>query len=191
MHIVIKMKKTKKILDKEIEFKEVTITQDGHILTVKGPKGEVKKKIFNPSVNVTIESDKVLLKPNKKGTKRETKMIKTFVAHINNMIKGVTEGHTYKLKICSGHFPMNVSISNNEFIVKNFIGEKVPRKIPVKEGANVKIEGDVITVTGIDKEIVGQMAASIEELTKRPGFDTRIFQDGIYLIVKDGKEIKL
>jgi large subunit ribosomal protein L6 len=189
-HTVTKMEKKKKALEKEILIENVTIKSDGKDLVVKGPKGEIRRKIFDPSVKVEVMPDKVLLSPNKKGTKRESKIIRTFVAHIKNMIKGVTEGHIYKLKICSGHFPMNVSISNNEFIVKNFIGEKVPRKIPVKKGADVKIDGFSINVTGIEKEIVSQMAASIEELTKRPGFDTRIFQDGIYIIEKDGKEIK-
>ena len=191
MRIVIKMKKTKKILDKEISYEGVTIIQEGNLLCIKGPKGELKKKVFDPSVKIEIKPDKVILSPKKRATKRDSKMIKTFVAHINNMIKGVNEGHTYKLKICSGHFPMNVSVSNNEFIVKNFIGEKVPRKIILKEGVNVKLDGEIITVEGIDKELVSQTAARIEELTKRPGFDTRIFQDGIYIIEKDGNEIKL
>lgn len=190
MLIVIKMEKRKKLLDKEVMFENITVTKNEPFLTFKGPKGEVSKKIFDPSVKIEVTPEKIILSPNKKATKREAKLIKTFVAHINNMVKGVTEGHTYKLKICSGHFPMNVSISNNEFVVKNFIGEKVPRKIPVKENVTVKIDGTLITVTGIEKELVSQMAASIEQLTRRPGFDSRIFQDGIYLIEKDGKEIK-
>jgi large subunit ribosomal protein L6 len=191
LHIVIKMEKKKKDLEKEILFDDVTINLDQSFLIVKGPKGEIKRKLFDPLVKIEVMPNKILFSPNKKGTKRESKMIKTFVAHVNNMIKGVKEGHVYKLKICSGHFPMNVSIINNEFVVKNFIGEKVPRKIPVKKGVDVKIDSTLITVSGIEKEIVSQMAASIEELTKRPGFDTRIFQDGIYIIEKDGKEIKL
>lgn len=184
------MEKKKKILDQEILIEGFEAKLDLPYLVVKGKKGELRKKMFDPSLKIEIKDQKILLAPIKKGTKRESKMIKTFLAHIKNMIKGVNEGHEYKLKICSGHFPMNVSISNNEFVVKNFIGEKVPRKLKIKEGVNVKIDGTLVTVTGIDKGLVSQVAGSIEQLTRRVGFDLRIFQDGIYIIDKDGKPIK-
>ena len=105
------------------------------------------------------------------------------------MIKGSNEGHVYELKICSGHFPMNVSIQGKELVVKNFIGEKFPRRLKIQEGVIVKIEGEKITVEHTSKEIAGQSAANIEQLTRRPNFDSRIFQDGIYITVKDGKQI--
>jgi len=180
----------KKALDVEISIEEnVQVSKEGNIFIFKGEKGENKRELFHPAIEITIEGNKILLKP-KKSSKRETKLIKTFAAHIKNLMKGVKEGHTYKLKICSGHFPMNVSMSNNQITVKNFIGEKVPRTISITEGVSVKIEGTEILVEGSDKERTGQMAASIEQMTRRPGFDERIFQDGIYLTEKDGKIIK-
>ena len=84
---------------------------------------------------------------------------------------------------------MNVSISNNELIVKNFLGEKVPRTLKIKEGTTVKVEGDNIIVESTNKEIAGQVSADIEQLTRRTGYYSRIFHDGIYMINKDGKEI--
>ena len=48
----------------------------------------------------------------------------------------------------------------------------------------------IIEVEGTDKELTSQQAASIEQLTRRPGYDKRVFQDGIYIIEKDGKRIK-
>ena len=106
------------------------------------------------------------------------------------MIKGVQKPYVYTLKICSGHFPMNVSVSGEKFIVKNFLGEKTPRILNVKPGVSVKVEGDHITVESADKGLASQVSADIEQLTRRPGFDTRVFQDGCYIIVKDGKELK-
>ena len=85
---------------------------------------------------------------------------------------------------------MNVSVGGGKLVVKNFLGEKFPRNLYLKEGVDVKIEGDLVYVTGVDKEIAGQVSADIEQLTRRPGYDTRIFQDGIYLVNKDGKELK-
>ena len=106
------------------------------------------------------------------------------------MAKGVLEGYKYTLKICSGHFPMNVSVGGGQLIVKNFFGEKVPRTLEFSKSAKVTIEGEIIHVESTDKEIAGQVAAAIEQLTRRPGFDTRVFQDGIYITNKDGKDIK-
>ena len=85
---------------------------------------------------------------------------------------------------------MNVSIAGNKFVVKNFLGEKVPRVLQLKQGAEVKIEGDIIHILSPNKETAGQVSADIEQLTRRPGYDSRIFQDGIYIINKDGKQLK-
>jgi large subunit ribosomal protein L6 len=158
------------------------------VLSVTGTKGTVTRNFLHPRVVIGVENNEVQFVA-KKYTQNEKKIMNTFKAHVNNMFKGVTEGHEYQLKICSGHFPMNVSLKGKTFEVKNFIGEAVPRHLTIKDGAEVKINGDIIVVTGIDKELVAQTAASIETLTRRNGFDRRIFQDGIYIINKDGKAI--
>lgn len=168
--------------------KGVQITMDGRNITVKGPKGESKKEVRCPQVIIKIEGESVIL-TSTKVTKNEKKEVNTYAAHIKNMLNGADKGHHYELKICSGHFPMNVSVSGQEFIIKNFIGEKYPRKLKIKQGVQVKVEGDKVTVEHADKEIAGQTAASIEQLTRRPGFDTRIFQDGIYITKKDHKNM--
>ena len=49
---------------------------------------------------------------------------------------------------------MNVNVAGNEFIIKNFIGEKVPRKLKLSPEVKVKVEGDFITVEGNNKELV-------------------------------------
>jgi large subunit ribosomal protein L6 len=178
--------KIKKI-EETVEIpKGVQITIEGRIITVKGPKGEVKKEIRCPQVIVKEQDGKILL-TSTKVTKKEKKEVNTYTAHIKNMIRGAEKSHVYELKICSGHFPMNVSVVGQELIIKNFIGEKSPRKLKILHGASVKVDGDKIKVEHVDKEVAGQTAASIEQLTRRPGFDTRIFQDGIYIINKDGK----
>lgn len=158
-------------------------------IIVTGEKGEVKKILFDPTVTIQVKENQIILST-KNFTKKSKKLVNTFKAHINNMFRGALEGHIYKLKICSGHFPMTVSVKDKTFEIKNFVGEKVPRIITITEGTVVNIDGSEIVVEGIDKEKTGQMAASIEQLTRRPGFDKRIFQDGIYMIEKDGKPIK-
>ena len=161
----------------------------GNILVIKGPKGEVKREFKQHYASIRVENNKIIFE-SKRETKKGKKTIGSLVAHAKNMVKGSTQKHAYTLKICSGHFPMNVSVSGNRFIIKNFFGEKVPRVLQLKEGADVKVEGEIIHVTSLNKEVAGQVSADIEQLTRRPGFDTRIFQDGIYIINKDGKELK-
>ena len=166
---------------------EVEIIDKGN-MTVKGPKGTNTRTFKDALVKFKVEDRKVILDV-PKATKREKSRIITYTKHIHNMINGTTEGFTYKLKVCSGHFPMAATVSNNQFTIKNFIGEKCPRTIPIKEGADVKVDGDTITVESVNKEICGQVAADIESLTRIRDKDRRIFQDGIYIIEKNGKAI--
>jgi large subunit ribosomal protein L6 len=179
-----------KILNEIISIPQdikATIAENGFLM-ISGPKGEVTKSFLHPLIAL-VSTDDSLEFVAKKNSLVAKKLIKTYVAHVNNLFKGVTQGHEYELKICSGHFPMNVSLKGDVFEIKNFIGEAVPRKLIIKEGSKVTINGDIITVTGINKELVSQTAASIEKLTRRNGFDRRIFQDGIYITKKDGKEL--
>lgn len=172
----------------EIEIPQGVTVDIGENVVIKGPKGEVKKTLSYPTVTLTSTDGKLLLEA-KKGTKREKRMIGTYQAHIKNMIKGVTEGFSYELKICSGHFPMNVSVVGQEVVVKNFFGENFPRKVPLREGTTVKVEGEKIIIDSVDKEQAGQMAADIEKLTTIKGRDIRIFQDGCYITKKGDKVI--
>ncbi len=183
-------KRTEKIVS-EIELPETVSTIfDGQHITIKGAKGEVKKPIKTHKIQIKVEGKKIIIGSFGKPTKKNKKLLGSLVAHIKNMIKGVQQNHVYVLRICSGHFPMTVSVSDNRLQVKNFLGEKVPRVLQLKTGAEVKIDGSLIYVTSPSKELAGQISADIEQLTRRPGFDTRIFQDGCYIISKDGKELK-
>jgi large subunit ribosomal protein L6 len=180
----------KEKLIREVEMpKGVTASISGKTITVKGPNGEVKREMKFHHVLMKHEGSKLIFEA-AKTTKRSKKIVGALVAHVRNMVRGSQESHKYVLKICSGHFPMNITITGNKFVVKNFLGEKVPRTITLKAGADVKIEGDHINVTSANKETAGQVSADIEQLTRRPGFDSRVFQDGIYLINKDGEELK-
>ncbi|MBU0536342.1 MAG: 50S ribosomal protein L6, partial [Nanoarchaeota archaeon] len=164
----------------EVKLPEgVSAQVEGHRINVKGPNGEVERRLASPKIKIE-EKDKVIIIKAKNACKKEKTVMGTFRAHIKNMIKGVKEGHVYRLKICSGHFPMNVAMSGKEFSVSNFLGEKTPRKMTIKEGAKIKIEGEHVIVESTNKEIAGQTAANIETLTKIKGRDKRIFQDGIY-----------
>tara|TARA_B100001971_G_C18252078_1_gene579057 strand:- start:2583 stop:3149 length:567 start_codon:yes stop_codon:yes gene_type:complete len=182
-------KKKKKLMETIEIPKGVEVSIDKGLVAVKGPKGENKKNLYNKKVSIKIDTNKVIIS-SERATKREKKMIGTFKAHIGRMVDGVIKPHKYVLKICSGHFPMTVSVTNNQLVVKNLLGEKIPRVMDIKEGVTVKVEGENISVESTNKEYAGQCAASIEQLTRRTGYDSRIFQDGCYIITKGDKEIK-
>ena len=164
----------------------VTAKLDGIMLKVKGPEGEVERSFLHPKINLSVKDKKIVLGANK-ATKREKTIIGSYEAHIKNMIKGVRDFFVYKLKVCSGHFPMNVSVSGAEVIIKNFLGESVPRRVKLLENVEVKVSGTEIVVTSANKETAGQMAARIENLCRIANKDLRIFQDGCYIINKAGK----
>ena len=119
----------------------VTAQLDGGILILTGPTGNVKRNFLDKNVAIEYKEGTITLKASR-FNKVNKKLVKSYVAHIKNMIKGSLAGHKYTLKVCSGHFPMNVSVRNGQLIVKNFLGEKVPRTLKQKPGAEVKVEGD-------------------------------------------------
>lgn len=180
----------KQDLREELKVPEhTTIAIEGNLFTVKGQKGEVKRTFYNPKITARVIGDAVVFE-SKKATKQEKKLVKACIAHLKNMINGANQGHIYKLKICSGHFPMTASVKGNVFELKNFYGESVPRTTTLPEGVDVKVEGQFIIIQGVDKAEASKAAALIELLTRRPGFDKRIFQDGIFIVEKDGEPIR-
>ncbi len=168
----------------QIEYPaDVKAEVDGNLVKVTGPMGTVEKKMPSQRVKISLEGNTLNL-VSQKPTQREKKLANTYRAHIRHMVVGVMEGHTYKLKVCSGHFPMKVTLADGKLEVKNFLGENRPRLLTLKEGADVKVEGDEITVTSPNKELAGQVAADIEQVTRITNKDRRIFQDGIYIVEK-------
>ncbi len=161
---------------------------DKNTVIIKGSKGELKRSFLNPRIIISKVNNLVSIKceENIKFSQSDKMYINTYRAHIINMFNGVSNGYSAKLKICAGHFPMNVSVDGTNFVIKNFLGEKVPRKISILNSVKVQVQGDEILVNGIDKEAVGQTAAKIEQLTRITNKDRRIFQDGCYIIQKPG-----
>ncbi|MDO8511028.1 MAG: 50S ribosomal protein L6 [Nanoarchaeota archaeon] len=178
-------------LTREIELKSgVTVKLEGNLLKVKGQKGEISRVFLHPKITISVEQNKVVLFA-PKSTKREKTLVGSFESHIMNMVKGVQEPYVYRLKICSGHFPMNVAVTGNEVVIKNFLGEAVPRRVEIMKGAEVKVVDEEIIVTSADKEVAGQTAAKIETACRITNRDRRIFQDGCYITQKGDKTIKV
>lgn len=183
------MSKDKKGLMEELQVPSGIIveTSNGEIKIKKGNK-EVKKKILG--IKIEKKDDKIILSSNK-TTKKERKMIMTYIAHIKNAIKGLEEAFVYKLKVCSVHFPMTLTHDKkeNQLVIKNFLGEKKERVAKILSGVELEIKGEEITIKSHDVEMVGQTAANIEAATTVKNRDRRVFQDGIFLTVRRGEKI--
>jgi len=161
-----------------------TLSEDG-VVSISGPKGSLSRKFTSPSVAVLQEGGALIVRCDLPRKKIKA-LSGTWNAHLNNMVRGVTEGFTYNLKAFYSHFPMTLEVKGNEFVVNNYFGEKVPRRAEILSGVEVKVNKKVeVVVTGIDKEMVGQTAANIERCAVVKNRDRRVFQDGIYLLNKE------
>ncbi|NIA10642.1 MAG: 50S ribosomal protein L6 [Nitrospiraceae bacterium] len=168
----------------EIEIPEgVQLDVSGSTVKVEGPKGKLEKKLSHPSVRISKDDGKVIVRC--ELPKRDEKaLVGTFGAHIRNMIKGVTEGFVYKMKVVYAHFPIKVSVKDDEVVIDNFLGEQYPRKARIHGDVKVSVDKENITLEGINREEVGQTAANIEHATRVKNRDIRVFQDGVYIVSK-------
>ena len=162
----------------------VEISLEGMTIHFKGEKGSLSKTLSHPKIDLNVKDNIVRVSCSSSPKRKEKALIGTFAAHIRNMIKGVTEGFEYKMKTVYSHFPIKTSVEGNEFIIQNFLGERSPRKAKILENVNVEVKDDDVTVSGTDKEKVGQTAANIERATKVKHKDIRVFQDGVYIVSK-------
>jgi large subunit ribosomal protein L6 len=163
--------------------KDVEVSVDGTLVKVKGPKGHLSKVLSYPGIEIKKENSQVLVKA-KLNRKQQKAMVGTLASHINNMLKGVTEGFEYKMKAVYSHFPIQLKASSNEVSITNFLGERQSRSAKILPGTKVVVQKDEVIITGIDKDDVGQTMANIEQATRVKKFDVRVFQDGVYLVDK-------
>ncbi|CCQ35790.1 50S ribosomal protein L6 [Natronomonas moolapensis 8.8.11] len=159
---------------------EITATMDHLELTVEGPEGSVTRRLWYPDISVTVEGDSIAIVSGAEDAKTNS-TVGTFESHVTNMIHGVTEGWEYDMEVFYSHFPMQVSVQDGEVVIENFLGEKAPRRTPVRGNTEVSVDGEELTIRGPNIEDVGQTAADIEQLTRVPDKDTRVFQDGVYI----------
>ena len=159
----------------------VSLSQD--VFTAKGPKGTVERTFWYPGIKIDVREGEVVVDA-ESSRKEQKAMVGTFASHIKNLMIGVSEGFECKMTIVYAHFPMQVKVEGKTLVIGNFLGEKKPRIAKILGESKVKVSGNEVTITGINKEDVGQTAANIEQKTKIKRFDPRVFQDGIYIVQK-------
>jgi large subunit ribosomal protein L6 len=153
---------------------------EGRIVTITGEKGELTRDFSHAPISIQLNGKTVTVQASW-PRKKEAALVGTVRSHIENMVKGVTKGFTYKMKIVFSHFPITVKIQGKTFIINNFTGERSPRNAKIMGNTKVIINGDDIVIQGIDLEEVSQTAANIQNSTKIRNKDPRVFLDGIYV----------
>jgi len=163
---------------------DIEISLDGGKVTVRGPKGVLTRDFSRTPVEICLERNLVKVKV-EWPRRRELALVGTVKSHIENMILGVREGFTYKLKMVFAHFPVSVKTEQDRIIIENFSGERKPRIAKIVGSSKVTVEGDDIVVRGLDLEEVSQTAANIEQATRIRRKDPRVFLDGIYIYQRE------
>jgi large subunit ribosomal protein L6 len=152
-------------------------------LTAKGPLGTVDRPFPSDLIELTAAPGSVTLRLRiRADRKRSQALLKTWVAHVRNLGRGLTVGVEAKMKVVAAHFPMKVSVRGEELVIENFLGEKHPRTSRLTPGTKAAVDGEFVVLSGHDVEQVGQSAANIERATHIRDYDPRVFQDGIYLV---------
>jgi len=174
---------------KTIKFPD-TITVEvkkGNNLTLKGPKGTLTREFKTHRVTITQEGNKIVIVGSPKN-KQADKLVETIVSHTKNMAEGLIYGYKYQLKVVYSHFPMSIQVEKDQVSIKNFLGEKFPRKVRIRGATKVEVKGQDISVSGNSKEDVGQTASNMEQKTKVKGKDIRRYQDGIYIVERENTD---
>lgn len=140
--------------------KDISVGLQGDILTVKGPKGQLQMKI-NPIVEIGLE-DEVIIVSVKEKTRDSKALHGLHRALIANMVKGVSEGFQRELEIVGVGYRADISGRKATF----HLGYSHPVEYELPEGIDAKVEKTKITLTGIDKELIGMTAAKIRSFRK-------------------------
>ncbi|KAF5405107.1 Ribosomal protein rpl9 [Paragonimus heterotremus] len=157
------------------------------VVYVKGPRGTLKRDFKHLAVDIKV-TPKRLTVTKFFGDRKELAAVRTVCSHIENMIKGVTQGFCYKLKSVYAHFPINMVVSGDgsKLEIRNFLGEKSNKFVGLVNGVKVSQTGvkDEIQLEGNDIEQVAKCAAQIHQSCKVRNKDIRKFLDGIYVASK-------
>ena len=134
--------------------------EEGNVITVKGPKGTLTRKLVD-DLDIKVEGSEVIVtRPS--DLKRYKSLHGLTRTLIFNMVEGVTKGYTKELEINGVGY--RAAKAGKKLTLT--LGYSHPVEMEDPEGIETKVDGNKITVSGIDKEKVGQFAAEIR--TKRP-----------------------
>jgi len=160
----------------------VTVTCEKGVLTVKGAKATLTREV-KKDVEIKIDGTTITLIPGKTDAARA--LWGTYAAHLRNMLKGVTEGYTQILQIEGVGY--RAEVKGNEIVLNVGFSHPVPLVIPA--GISAEVQKNIITLTGADKDALGQFAANVRKVKKPEPYKGKgIRYQGEFIIRKQGKK---
>ncbi len=161
---------------------EVTVANGA--VSVKGPLGALSKNVHS-MVTISVADGKVMVTP-KNTSKLARSLWGTYGSHIKNMIAGVNKKYEKKLTLEGIGYRVELQGKSLKFLV----GFSHPVVLPIPEGLAVAVEKNAMTVSGIDKDAVGQFAANIRSVKKPEPYKGKgIRYEGEYVRQKQGKKV--
>ena len=156
----------------------------GSEVRVKGPLGELARSFRPEDVSIEVKEGVVTVSP-----KRETKVSKslwgTYAAHVKNMMKGVNE--TFSKRLVVEGIGYRVQVSGKDLVLS--VGYSHPVSLPIPEGLTVAVEKNEITISGSDKETVGEFTATVRASRKPEPYKGKgIRYEGEVVREKQGKK---
>ena len=135
-------------------------TYSAGVFSVKGPLGTISKN-FKPEIEIAVEAGEITLAP-KTLTLENRALWGTYASHIMNMVAGVSSPYVKKLIIEGIGYKSEVK--DNKLVLA--LGFSHPVSVNIPEGLKVAAEKNIVTVSGIDKEMVGEFTAKVRSLKK-------------------------
>ncbi|VEU19514.1 DEKNAAC100496 [Brettanomyces naardenensis] len=170
---------------------DVSVTIKARQVKVTGPRGTLSKDLGHIDVSFNKVNKNLIQAHIHNGDRLHVAKLRTVRSLITNLITGVTVGYKYKMRFVYAHFPINVTIAEEngrQFVeIRNFLGEKRLRRISVPEGVEAEISKatkDELVVTGNSVEDVSQTCADVQQICRVRNKDIRKFLDGIYVSEK-------
>lgn len=160
----------------------VDVTIDGARVSVKGPKGQLEHTLPTP-ITATLEEGQVIVaRPDDERESRSLHGLSRTL--INNMVLGVTEGFSKALEVVGTGYRVQAKGQDLEFA----LGYSHPVPVKCPEGITFAVEGNKVTVSGIDKQKVGETAANIRKLRKPDPYKAKgVRYEGEHIRRKVGK----
>lgn len=139
----------------------VTAKIEDNFIIIKGAKGELKQELHS-LVNVEINEKNIVVDIVDKSSKKEKAFWGLYRSLINNMVQGVANGFEKKLEINGVGY--KVALNGKKLTLNVGFSHPVEKELP--EGITCVVEGNVITLSGFDKQLVGETAAQIRKVKK-------------------------
>lgn len=150
--------------------KDVKVKVRGRKVTVTGPRGQLSRDFHHMKIHLEIVHHGTKLQAQIwHADKPHAACLRTCTAAVANMIKGVTKGFSYKMRLVYAHFPINVNIENEKTVleIRNFLGEKIARTVKMLPGVTVDRTAtkDEIVLEGNDIDNVSQSGKAFLRLS--------------------------